>query len=307
MNSPDTSPTPHDRTLVALIHASILLPGIGIMVPVVLWAKRSRYPEYIHNQTLQALVYQLLQWVWIQLITLVVFFLVFIYAAILSGSQLPPEEYSSRMLTAILISAGAISIAWAVYQLAGLIGAAACLLGKNFQYPIVGDWVINFLRKPKADHQADVVPVPEDQISAAVAHSAILIPVMGFLVPLALSVFDRDKLPFYGFQLTQALIFQLITQGIGVVLAGCQVVLASVIAVPVVYMLSYDQSAAGESMLVILGLIAFILVFFLIVGFLIIPLMATLGIIASIQVLKGKDYYYPVLGKRLARASGSSG
>ncbi len=133
------------RIASAFAHASILIPGIGIFVPVILWTYRKKYSHFVRNQTLQALIFQLLQWIWIQLIALVVFFAVFIYASISTASHLTPEVYSSRMLTAMVASSIVIAIGWFIYLLFGVIGAVVCLSGRNYRYPWLGRWIDKFV------------------------------------------------------------------------------------------------------------------------------------------------------------------
>jgi uncharacterized Tic20 family protein len=194
------------RIASAFAHASILLPGIGILVPIILWSYRKKYSHFVRNQTLQALIFQLLQWIWIQLIALIVFFVVFIFASISTASHLTPEVYSSRMLTAIIISSIVIAIGWFIYLLFGVIGAVVCLTGRNYRYPFLGQWIDQYIaRYQNISYDPDQRTEPhtavfsvsitdrEDQLVAALSHAAILIPLMGFLIPFILATMDKEK------------------------------------------------------------------------------------------------------------------
>jgi uncharacterized Tic20 family protein len=306
------------RIASAFAHASILIPGIGILVPVILWSNRKIYSHFARNQTLQALIFQLLQWIWIQLIALAVFFVVFIYASISAASHLAPEVYSSRMLTAIIASIVVIGIGWFIYLLFGVIGAVACLSGRNYRYPFLGHWIDKYTsgnQVVSSDPDQGTIPhiavFPEsitdreDQLVAAVSHAAILIPFMGFLVPFILATLDKTKSQQNRFQVMQSLIFQLLGQVINFVLFGCQLVMVFSVGVPMVQWNLDGHLIMNEPVMLGFGLI---IIFLLLIDFFILlvtPLLGTLGIIASVQVLRCKEYHYPILGRMLAKRMGT--
>ena len=256
----------------AFAHASILLPGIGIFVPVILWSYRKKYSHFVRNQALQALIFQLLQWIWIQLIALVVFFVVFIYASISTASRLTPEVYSSRMLTAMVASCIVIAIGWFIYLLFGVIGAVVCLSGRNYRYPWLGRWIDKFVAgtqgissEPGNNAEPNSAAVPEsianreDQLVAAVSHAAILIPLMGFLVPFILATMDKEKSQQNRFQVMQSLIFQLLGQVINFVLFGCQLVMVIIIGIPMVLLNLGGQLLTSEPVILGIGLVVIFL------------------------------------------------
>lgn len=305
------------RIASAFAHASILFPGIGIFVPLILWIYRKKYSHFVKSQTLQALIFQLFQWIWIQLIALVVFFVVFIYASISTASHLPPEVYSSRMLTAIIVSNIVIVICWFIYLLFGVIGAVVCLTGRIYRYPWLGRWIDQYIARRQGissdpdqgteSHNAafpESITDREDQLVAAVSHATILIPLMGFLVPFILATMDKAKSQQNRFQVMQSLIFQLLGQVINFVLFGCQMVLVLIMGVPIV-LLNFDgQLFTSEPVILGIGLLV---IFLLLINFfvlLVTPLLATLGIVASVQVLRGKKYHYTLLGRMLAKRMG---
>jgi uncharacterized Tic20 family protein len=306
------------RIASALAHASILLPGIGIFVPLILWSYRKKYSHFVRNQTVQALIFQLLQWIWIQLITLIVFLVIFVYVSILTASQLTPEIYSSRMQTAIIVSSIVTAICWFIYLFFGVIGAVACLSGRNFRYPWLSRWIDRFVSwnqviSSDADQGSEphnsVFPVRitdrEDQLVAAVSHAAILIPLIGFLVPFFLATMDNEKSQQNRFQVVQSLIFQLLGQVSNFVLFGCQLVMVFSVGIPIVLMNLGGQFLTNEPVILGIGLIVIFLILLNFFILLITPLLTTLGIIASVQVLRGKIYYYPILGRMLAKRMGT--
>jgi uncharacterized Tic20 family protein len=305
------------RIASAFAHASILLLGIGILVPVILWSNRKKYSHFARIQTLQALIFQLFQWIWIQLLSLVVFFVVFLYASISTASHLTPEDYSNRMLIALIASIIVIAIGWFFYLVFGIIGAVVCLSGRNYQYPWLGRWIDKYISMnqgissgavQRAEPHSAVIPDSitdrEDQLVAAVSHSAILIPLMGFLVPFILATMDKAKSQQNRFQVMQSLIFQLLGQVINFVLFGCQLVMVFSLGIPMVKLNLDGQFIMNEPVMLGFGLI---IIFLLLIDFFILlvtPLLGTLGIIASVQVLRGKEYHYPILGRMLAKRMG---
>jgi uncharacterized Tic20 family protein len=306
------------RIASAFAHASILLPGIGILVPIILWSYRKKYSHFVRNQTLQALIFQLLQWIWIQLIALIVFFVVFIFASISTASHLTPEVYSSRMLTAIIVSSIVIAIGWFIYLLFGVIGAVVCLTGRNYRYPFLGQWIDQYIaRYQNISYDPDQRTEPhtavfsvsitdrEDQLVAALSHAAILIPLMGFLIPFILATMDKEKSQQNRFQVVQSLIFQLLGQLINFVLFGCQLVMVFSVGILIVLMNLGGQLLTSEPVILGIGLIVIFLILINIFILLVTPLLATLGIIASVQVVRGKKYHYPLLGRMLAKMMGT--
>jgi uncharacterized Tic20 family protein len=310
------------RIVSAIAHASIIFPGIGILVPVIIWSFRKKYSNFVRNQALQALVFQLVQWIWIQLITLLVFSAVFIYALISTASRLTPAIYSGRMLTASLISILAIAIGWVFYLLFGVIGSVVCLSGRSFQYPLLGNWIHKYVSRLNGNSTVQVQDkeykdlvtrsegqfqdaigneLREDQLVAAAAHGSILIPILGFLVPLILALFDKEKTSISRFQVLQALIFQMIGQVSTFVLFGCQLIMTVGIGGPLALFNSAGQTYPNEQVLLGIGSLIILLMAINAFVLLISPLFATLGIIASVQVLRGKQFHYPFLGSWLVK------
>jgi uncharacterized Tic20 family protein len=302
-------PSKDSRIISSLAHASILLPGIGIFVPVLLWCFRRKYPDEVQKQALQALIFQLLQWIFIQLVALLVMLIIFLIAFISSGSHLSPEAYSNRMLITGLISISVILIAWIVYTFFGLIAAVVCTTGRDFDYPILGGWI----EKHITNKPASFVPIndqsskkttsnqeyKENLFIAAVAHGSIMIPVIGFFVPLVLVLFDKDKPLPARFQDLQALIFQIFGQVVIFILFGCQMIMGASIAIPLAQF--GHTGLAPTNKVVIIGIWLLILLFMAINIFILLltPALATLGIIASVRVVMGNQFHYPILGNWL--------
>src|SRR3990172_10038698 len=57
-----TSPAPaqNDKIMAALAHVSALLPLMGVIAPIIIWANQKDKSEFVAFQALQAIAYQLL-------------------------------------------------------------------------------------------------------------------------------------------------------------------------------------------------------------------------------------------------------
>ncbi len=304
----------NDRWLSALAHASILLPGAGIFVPLVVWCKHKEHSQYVRYQSLQALLFQLMQWVWIQLIALFVFIGLFIFIAVSAGSDLTPDVYSNRILSASFVSSTIIAISWGAYQLIGIVGGIICLTGRDFMYPLLGRWMIRFISRDLIGHsklanltteyqtvgesisEGETILPREEMLVSAAAHGSILIPLIGFLVPLVLFLMDKNQSFQNRFQLIQALAFQAVGQAANVVFMTIQMLIVIGIGISIFWIESSMQTGSSELAILAVGLLAMLIMVITIISLLFFPLLATFGIIASIQVIRGRQYRYPILG-----------
>jgi uncharacterized Tic20 family protein len=57
--APRSIPNQNDKIMAALAHISALLPLMGVIAPIVIWATQKDKSEYVAFQALQAVVYQL--------------------------------------------------------------------------------------------------------------------------------------------------------------------------------------------------------------------------------------------------------
>src|SRR5512147_3094320 len=53
------TPNQDERVMAALSHVSALLPMIGVIAPIVIWATQKEKSQYVAFQALQAIAYQL--------------------------------------------------------------------------------------------------------------------------------------------------------------------------------------------------------------------------------------------------------
>jgi uncharacterized Tic20 family protein len=139
----------NDRIMAALAHVTVILPMMGLIAPIVIWATQKDKSEFIAFQALQAVVYQLtliLIWFLGMACYMCSFFGMFIFTIPFSsagGSDSFPFEafgvFFPFLIMAILMVGGLI------YVVYGLIGAFMVLSGRDFRYILIGRWLERYL------------------------------------------------------------------------------------------------------------------------------------------------------------------
>ncbi|MEA4910299.1 MAG: DUF4870 domain-containing protein [Anaerolineaceae bacterium] len=288
-NPPTPSFLPDGHLPAAAAHAAILLPGLGLAVPVLCWARwRDRSPA-VGEQALQALLYQLCGVLYVALLAVgagLVALAVLLAtqadgrAALLAGWQRPAARVTAGLL--------------AVYILPALAGAGASLSGRRFSYPYLGAW----LRRSLAGLYDPEGAVPaQERWLAALAHASQMALVFGPLVPLAALLAARDATVWLRRQARQALVYQVS----GLILAF--LLLAAWIASVLPLLIAAGVLTFGSQTLDTLPPAALVAPFgctsiLLVLGILAWPVYATLPVLAMIRLLQGQDYRYPALGRR---------
>ncbi len=142
--NPTAHQASHDECLLAAVaHSAALLPFLGFIVPLHIWITQRDWSRFVCFHALQALIYQLVM----PSVTLTVYLLGIwgLYGTILGavptglnrlGEGLPPGLLSLRCLFVVLVIAG-----WIFTIVLGLLAANRILAGRDFLYPILGQWV----------------------------------------------------------------------------------------------------------------------------------------------------------------------
>lgn len=132
-----SNPTQEERIMAALAHASGLLPGMGLVAAVVIWATQKDTSRYTGYQALQAIVYQLAG-LFVQVVGwcgwLALYFVSFIplMAATETGAEPPTFFWISMLLMVVPL---ALMGFWIV---GSLWGGIRTLQGRDFRYLWVG-------------------------------------------------------------------------------------------------------------------------------------------------------------------------
>src|SRR3990172_7502605 len=150
-----TSPAPaqNDKIMAALAHVSALLPLMGVIAPIIIWANQKDKSEFVAFQALQAVAYQLLMILaWFvgmgcYMLSFFTTFLTIPFAG--SGSETDPTVAPFFMIGFLIpfIIFGVIFVGGAIFILYGLVGAIMTFQGKDFRYIIIGQPLASYLQK----------------------------------------------------------------------------------------------------------------------------------------------------------------
>jgi uncharacterized Tic20 family protein len=152
-----TVPSQDERIMAALAHVTAILPFMGVIAPIVIWATQKEKSPYIAFQALQALVYQLtmiLAWFAGMACYMCSFFGTFAGVFAVPLTSTPSEEVSGPaavlMLGSMLVPFivfGLIMMGGIVFVVYGLAGAVQVLRGRAFRYAIIGARLERYLQE----------------------------------------------------------------------------------------------------------------------------------------------------------------
>jgi uncharacterized Tic20 family protein len=139
--------TQNDRIMAALAHVTAILPMMGIVAPIVIWATQKDKSEFVAFQALQAVAYQLtiiLAWFIGMGCYMCSFFGMFIAGpfSASSGSDVPVEMIG--MFFPLLVM-GIMMLGSFVFIVYGVIAAIRLIQGKDFRYIVIGDRIKSYL------------------------------------------------------------------------------------------------------------------------------------------------------------------
>lgn len=138
-------PTQDDKIVGALGHAAALLPMWGIIVTAIIWVTQREKSEFIRQQSLQALAWQLFQIIVLFggfALYAVSFFLMFGTFFVMSetSTNAPPPGFFLPFC-----SMGFIFLAMFVTIIVAIVAVVRTLQGHNFTYPLIGRRVRSYL------------------------------------------------------------------------------------------------------------------------------------------------------------------
>jgi uncharacterized Tic20 family protein len=141
------APSQNDKIMAALAHISAVLPLMGVIAPIIIWATQRDKSEFVAFQSLQAVAYQLLMilaWFVGMGCYMLSFFITFLSIPLSKGSN--PSGFPFFFVFPLLVF-GMIFIGGAIFVVYGLIGAVSVFTGKDFRYLIIGNRLANYLQK----------------------------------------------------------------------------------------------------------------------------------------------------------------
>jgi uncharacterized Tic20 family protein len=129
------------RLLAAISHAAVLFTTIGFVVPVGIYLTQKKKSSYLAFQALQALIWQIVMFVFSMLASSCMVGSIFI--PVLLTTALQNERLiglsGGGMFIAIMISVFVMTIGNLGFIVYGIIGAVMTYQGKNFRYVFVGN------------------------------------------------------------------------------------------------------------------------------------------------------------------------
>lgn len=288
-----------ERIWAALAHGSVFLMFLGPIIPVILWFTHRKKSSYVAFQALQAMIYQsLFFWAWFTIIPLVMMILLFVVVGVVVA--VAPRADNSMLVGVVpqLLMWTFIMFAMLFYWLGGIVGAVLSLMGRDVRYPFFGNRLARYLQYDGSP-QATIADEPEERVVAAVAHSTCILLIFGIATPIAVWITQHERSMFLRFQAMQASIYQ----GLGAVayFVGMGLYMLSMVALMAVVFVASAGNHSSSAGLAWVGLGFLPLLGIVCVFALGVPLYHLFGFIASVRVLRGHDYRYPILGKLLAR------
>jgi uncharacterized protein len=145
-------PAQNDKIMAALAHISALLPLMGVIAPIVIWATQKDKSEFVAFQALQAIAYQLLMilaWFIGMGCYMLSFFSTFLTIPF-AGNGMEGGPGSIFFMFGFLIPFmifGLIFLGGAIFIIYGVVGAIMTFQGKHFRYAILGKRLESYLQK----------------------------------------------------------------------------------------------------------------------------------------------------------------
>jgi len=148
MDAPEsTLPSQDERIMGALPHISVLIPYIGVIVPILIWVTQKDKSRFVYLQALQAAAYQLALFV-ATLLGWGCYILSFVLLIPTIALIQPSSEWPVLAVTFIPFCVlGLIGLGWLLFLIYGIVAAIQVFQGKDFRYIVIGDQVERFMRK----------------------------------------------------------------------------------------------------------------------------------------------------------------
>lgn len=138
----------NDRIMAALAHVTVILPWVGVIAPIIIWATQREKSEFVAFQALQATVYQLIMiFAWIfgmGCYMCSIFGMVFIIPVTQEFQGGLAEMLGFFLPFSVL---GLILMGSIVYVVYALVGAVFVLQGRDFRYILIGSWLEGYLER----------------------------------------------------------------------------------------------------------------------------------------------------------------
>ena len=150
------TPNQDERIMAALSHVSALLPMIGVIAPIVIWATQKDKSKYVAFQSLQAVAYQLSMVVaWFvgmgcYMCSIFTLPLGSIFASSPSSPDTVPPLFALGFAIPFIVF-GLIFVGGFLFVVYGIAGTVMTFQGKPFRYALIGNRVERFMQPTQAE------------------------------------------------------------------------------------------------------------------------------------------------------------
>jgi uncharacterized Tic20 family protein len=153
---------------------------------------------------------------------------------------------------------------------------------------------------------------PEDRLMAAMSHASALLPLMGAAIPIGVWLSQKERSPLLKFQSLQAFVYQIIAMAVYFLMMVCQMVISFAVfplmMVPLAFLNNPQTQEVSEVAVVVflifMGVICVVALLFNVLMWVGGPAYIIIALIGARQVLDGRDFYYPLLGRWIEKRSG---
>lgn len=151
-------PEQDERNLAALAHASVILPYVGALVPILIWTTRKDKGNFLAFQALQALIFQvsiMAFWVVGGLCYFVSFLgnILALPFVISESGEIDPAYWAASFVPFFAIAV--ILLLGFAYIVYGIVAAVMAYQGKPFRYIVVGKWAEKIWRSSQKKANAE--------------------------------------------------------------------------------------------------------------------------------------------------------
>lgn len=150
--APTSTLTQDERVTAALAHTTVILPMMGMLGAIVIWATQKEKSRYVAFQALQAVVYHIVMILSAFLTGVCYMCSIFVFPLAvplgLATTDSATGEVSPLFFLPMLIPFAVIGLAgllWVGLVVYGLAGAASALQGKEFRYLLIGRRLESYL------------------------------------------------------------------------------------------------------------------------------------------------------------------
>lgn len=275
-------------------HLSILIPGVGFVVPLVLWFWKRTDDPMQRFQILQAFVYQMFQIIFWQVVLLFEGVLLMLVYSLNRMVHVHSITEQVVMKQSLVIAAAVFVGLNLVYIGAALWAALMVGLDKTWTYPWIGPKILKtLLVNGSVDEDFEV------RLVAAMGHFGIFYGLNGLYLPFLTWIVAKETAIKLRFHAMQALVFQ----GFAQIFLTAMLFLIGIFSSPIFAFLvtipSHDSTffVNKTTLIVLLAIVGIMMG----VTVLLHPFLAVLATIAGIRLFKNKEYDYPIIGKMIKK------